>query len=123
MNKGSDAHQIVCKFIEASGVGKTNFPRHMAQAKRLLDSYKLEDILYALDVYGKKMYSLGFLTEDKILSARGKRLQEEVASEQLVTRGEDVAERNKARLQRIHHKSRLRERDFEYLLGEQPENN
>lgn len=122
MNKGTDAHQVVSTFMNESSVEKSNFPRHMVQAKRLLEKHNLEDVLYALKMYGSKMYSLGYLSDERMLSAIAKRQQEQlVSATERFNGGEDIAERNQGKLQRLYSQSRFGERNTFDLLGKQRE--
>lgn len=86
----------------------------MVQAKRLLEKYDLEDIYYALELYKDKMYSLGYLNERNMNEAIYKRtveVQKEQMKELSQSRDkesvEQLAKRNKDKLERISCKSRF----------------
>lgn len=117
MNQGTDAKEIVFTFFELTNQKPNQVPRYMAHAKRLLNKYTKEDILYAIEMNRDKMYSLGFLTEENMGKAIVQRSNRKTY-DLMQTGGESVAERNRAKLQRVSNQSRLGERDIVDLFKE-----
>lgn len=109
-NKSTDAKTIVFTFFELANKRAENVPKHMVFAKRLLENYSLEDILFALEVYKDKMYSLGFLTQENMNKALYKR-EAEKQKQMSVFKSDkevkDVAERNRKKLERISNEPRF----------------
>lgn len=124
-NNGANAKVVVCKFLELQGKGSnipsSQFGRHMVYAKRLLELYELEDILYALELYKTKMYSLGYLTEDNMKRAVYKREADKlkhmtVTSVKECSNAEERAERNRNKLERLSNQSFFGKRNTFDLL-------
>lgn len=110
------AKELCSHFFNQSGTGWRDVPFQMKIAKELVERYQDEDLLYALDYYKDKMYSLGFLSPKNMVIAIEKR--KSTARIQYEVGEENIAERNRIKLQNAFGQSREREGYYFDMLKE-----
>lgn len=110
------AKELCTHFFDQAGTGWKDVPFQMKIAKELTQRYQDQDLLYALEYYKDKMYSLGFLSPKNMAVAIEKR--KSTAQIQYEVGEENIAERNRTKLQNASSQSREREGYYFDMLKE-----
>lgn len=109
------AKTLCSHFFNSQKGGWKDVGYQMKIAKDLVERYTDEQLLFALELFKGKMYSLGFLNEKNMGYAINK-MHDTIQINYEV--GGNIAERNRAKLQRFTYESRFGEGHYFDLLKE-----
>ena len=109
------AKELCTLFFNSQQGGWKDVGYQMIIAKNLVERYTDEQLIYAIELFKGKMYSLGFLNEKNMGYVINK-MKDTIQINYEV--GGDIAERNRAKLQRFTNQSRLGEGYYLDLLEE-----
>lgn len=109
------AKELVSRFSSLQPEGWKDYAYQMKIAKDLVSTYEDEELIYALQLYKDKIYSLGFLNETNMIRVKQK-LKDTVQIKYEV--GGDIAQRNRNKLQRFTPVTRFREGTYFDMLKE-----